>query len=845
MASQPPPIGSGAGTSASGQNKKRKNALGSRTDVSWKHGHAVDGDSRKVECKYFKSTERPSKKILSGVGKMCELIAKHGPGFKPPTFHELVKRIWCNAFEMNYVCCHFGDFDLQFSKLMWHHLYPPIGSSLSTSSGTGKEAPDTRRLGGLIRVRRHLGFIYQSPIRHSHRSLALLFYSQMNVDFSPLKNDYVLKVFDFMRKRDVIAWNTLISWYVKTERHIEAINLFWTMMKMRISPSAVSFVNLFPAVSSLGDYKIADVFYGLLLKFGREYVEDVFVVSSAIYMYAELGQLTYARLIFELCLERNTEVWNTMIGGYVQNNRPIEGINIFIQALESEKAVCDDVTLISAITAISQLQQIKMAEQLHAFVLKSMTNLPIIILNSLIVMYSRCNSVDTSFKVFHKMLERDVVSWNTMISAFTQNGLDEEALLLVCEMQNQGFMVDSVTVTALLSAASNLRCKDVGKQTHAYVIRHGIQFEGMESYLIDMYAKAGLVKTAEWIFGKTCPSDKDHATWNVMIAGYTQNGLNEKAFLILREMLEQNVTPNAVTLASILPACSSIGSIAFTKELHGFSIRHCIDQNVYVGTALVDTYSKSGAISYAENVFAITPEKNSVTYTTMMLGYGQHGMGERAISLFHTMQRSGNKPDAITFVAILSACCYTGMADEGIKIFESMEKVYKIKPSVEHYCCVTDMLGRAGRVFEAYEFVKGLGEDGNVLEIWGSLLGACRNHGYFDLGKIIAKKLLDMESQKRMAGYHVLLSNIYAEEGEWENVDKVRIQMKEKGLQKEIGCSWIEVAGFVNCFVSKDQKHCQSYDIYNILDKLTLEMKHEGYKPCYSPKLDEILKFNE
>lgn len=710
-----------------------------------------------------------------------------------------------------------------------------------TYSSTLKACAETRNLRAGKAV--HCHFLRCQS--NNHPSPSRIVYNSLLNMYSACFSDYVLKVFDVMRKRDVIAWNTLLSWYVKTERHVEAVNLFRTMMKRRIKPSAVSFVNVFPAVSSMGDCKIADVLYGLLLKFGSEYTADMFVVSSAIYMYAELGQLGYARLIFDLCSQRNTEVWNTMIGGYVQNNCYVEGISLFIGVLESGEAVCDDVTFLSALTAISQLQQIKMAEQLHAFVLKSMAVLPIIILNAIVVMYSRCNSVDTSFMVFHKMLERDVVSWNTMISAFAQNGLDEEALLLVCEMQNQGFIIDSVTVTALLSVASNLRSKYIGKQTHAYIIRHGIQFEGMESYLIDMYAKSGLVKTAEWIFKLNCPIDKDHATWNVMIAGYTQNGLNEQAFLILKEMLEQNVTPNAVTLASILPACSSIGSIAFVREIHGFSIRHCLDQNVYVGTALVDAYSKSGAINYAENVFTSTPEKNSVTYTTMISGYGQHGMVDKALILFHSMKRSGYKPDAVTFVAILSACGYTGMADEGLKIFESMEKVHKIKPSVEHYCCVTDMLGREGRVVEAYEFVKGLGEDGNVLEIWGSLLGACRNHGYFELGKVIAKKLLSMESQKGRAGYHVLLSNMYAEEGEWENVDKVRIQMKEKGLQKETGCSWVEASGFVNCFVSKDEKHSQSAEIYNILDRLTMEMKNEGYKPCYNTKLDEILEFHE
>ncbi|KAK7320243.1 hypothetical protein VNO77_29551 [Canavalia gladiata] len=681
----------------------------------------------------------------------------------------------------------------------------------------------------------------QSYSRIVYNSLLNMYSTCLPPSSTQSQHDYVLKVFRFMRKRNVVAWNTLISWYVKTNTHLRALQTFTNLIKHSITPTPVTFVNLFPAVSILGDSKIALMLYGLLLKFGTHYVNDVFAVSSAILMFADLGCHHHASTVFHRCSHKNTEVWNTLIAAYVQNNSPLQGIHIFIQALESEEAVCDAVTFLSVITAVSQLQQINLARQLHAFLLKSLTVLPIIILNAIIVMYSRCNFVDTSFKVFEKMSQRDTVSWNTIISAFVQNGLDEEALMLVCEMQKQRFAIDSVTMTALLSAASNLRNPYVGRQTHAYLIRHGIQFEGMESYLIDMYAKCGLIRTLELLFEKIRPDDSDRATWNAMIAGYAQNGLHDKAILILREALGHGVMPNAVTLASILPACSSMGSIAFARQIHGLSVRHFLDWNVYVGTALVDAYSKSGAIGYAENFFVGAPEKNSVTYTTMIMSYGQHGMGRRALTLYDSMLRSGIKPDAVTFVAILSACSYSGLVDEGLQIFESMEKVHKIKPSVEHYCCVADMLGRVGRVVEAYEFVEGLGEDGNAIEIWGSILGACKSHGYFDLGKFVAEKLLDMETEKRMAGYHVLLSNIYAEEGEWENVDRVRNQMKGKGLQKEMGCSWVEIAGCVNCFVSRDEKHPQSGEIYYILDKLTMDMKDAGYKPHRSSNVNMIL----
>lgn len=657
--------------------------------------------------------------------------------------------------------------------------------------------------------------------------------------------DVVRVVFDTMRKRNVVAWNTLVSWCVKTERYEEAVEEFITMMRMRIKPSAVSFVNVFPALSGMKDYKKAKVLYGLLIRMGSEYVNDLFVVSSAIFMFSELGCLDFARKIFDLCLERSTEVWNTMIGGYVQNNLSAEATELFLQAIQSEQAVLDEVTFLSALTAVSQLQQLELAQQLHAFTIKNLRKMPIFIKNALIVMYSRCDFIEISFKIFHEMLERDVVSWNTMISSFVQNGLDDEALMLVYEMQKQGFTIDSVTATALLSAASNIRNPHIGKQTHAYLIRHGIEFEGIDSYLIDMYAKSGLVRISQLLFEKNHTHDTDLATWNSMIAGYTQNELTEEAFVVLRLMIEQSLVPNAVTLASIIPACNPLGNIDLGKQLHGFSVRHYLDQNVFVATALIDMYSKSGAITYAENVFSETAEKNSVTYTTMILGYGQHGMGERALSLYYSMQGYGIKPDAITFVAVLSACSYAGLVDEGLHIFQSMRKDYVIQPLTVHYCCVADILGRAGRVVEAYEFVKGLGEEGNVPEIWGSLLGACRIHDQYELGKVVAEKLLHMEVGNGNTGYHVLLSNMHAEEGKWENFDKVRKQMREKGFRKETGCSWIEISGLVNYFVSRDQEHPRCDEIYNILRELSKEMKAVVYKPCLSSNLDGISESDE
>lgn len=640
----------------------------------------------------------------------------------------------------------------------------------------------------------------------------------------------VCRVFDSIRKKqNVVAWNIIISWYVKRERFERAWEHFVMLVKTGLRPSVVSFVNVFPAIR---DVLSTNVVYGLLVKMGGEYVNDMFAVSSAIFVYSELGQLDSARKVFDQCIVRNAEVWNTMIGAYVQNNCPMEALELFVKAsLESEcdnnGVVVDDVSFLSGITAVSQLQQLDLAKWMHAYTIKKLSVLSVMVLNAIVVMYSRCSSVEPAFKVFSVMRERDNVSWNTMISAFVQNGFDDEGLMLVYEMQKQGFVIDSVTVTALLSAASNLRNLQVGKQTHAYLLRHEIQFEGMESYLIDMYSKSGLIKAAEALFETNCSHSRDQATWNSMIAGNTQNGLSEKAFIVLRHMLGKSVLPNEVTLASILPACNLMGSSALGKQLHAFAIRNYLDQNVFVGSALVDMYSKLGSIHCAEYVFANALERNSVTYTNMILGYGQHGMGEEAIKLFHSMSECGVKPDPITMVAILSACSYTGLVEKGLEIFKTMERDHGIRPSSQHYCCVTDMLGRAGRVVEAYEFVKELGDEGNVLGIWGSLLAACRLHGEFQLAKIVADKYLELDKENSMTGYRVLLSNIFAEEENWESVNRVR----GNGLMKEVGCSWIDIAGYVNCFASRDQKHPKSDNIYKMMEELCTNMEDAGYRP--------------
>lgn len=596
-----------------------------------------------------------------------------------------------------------------------------------------------------------------------------------------------------MPKRNAVSWNTLFGWYVKTGRPQEALELFARMLEDGIKPTPVSFVNVFPAAAG-DDPSWSFVLYGLLVKQGMEYVNDLFVVSSAIAMFSELRDVQSAWRVFEYTSKKNTEVWNTMITGYVHNGKFAEAVGLFIRLLGSKEVPLDVVTFLSALTAASQSQDARLGQQLHGYLIKvKHTHLPVILGNALVVMYSRCSNVQTAFELFDRLPEKDIVSWNTMITAFVQNGFDLEGLLLVYQMQKSGFAADSVTLTAVLSAASNTGDLQFGKQAHGYLIRHGIEGEGLESYLIDMYTKSGQIEKAQRVFDGYSNIKRDEVTWNAMIAGYTQSGQPEQAILAFREMLEAGLEPTSVTLASVLPACDPIGGGLYAgKQIHCFAVRHWFDTNVFVGTALVDMYSKCGKISSAEHVFAGMIEKSTVSYTTMISGLGQHGFGERALSLFYSMQEEGLKPDAVTFLAAISACNYSGLVDEGLAIYSSMG-TFGVAVTPQHHCCIVDMLAKAGRVEEAYEFLEGLGEEGNFISIWGSLLTSCKSQDKQELVKLVMERLLCIERKYGHAGYNVLLSHIFAAESNWSSVDSLRKEMRLRGLRKMAGSSWIEV----------------------------------------------------
>jgi pentatricopeptide repeat protein len=292
-----------------------------------------------------------------------------------------------------------------------------------------------------------------------------------------------------------------------------------------------------------------------------------------------------------------------------------------------------------------------------------------------------------------------------------------------------------------------------------------------------------------------------------------------------------------VTISCVLPACAILAALQQGKEIHNYAIKRELRSNVSVGSALVDMYGKCGDVEIARKVFDKMNKRDVILWTSLIAGYGMHGYGEDALALFHHMERTNLKPDHVTFVALLSACSHAGLINEGWQCFDRMKIEYRITPLVEHYACMVDLLGRSGHLDEAYEFIKKMPIEPSS-GVWGALLGACRVHCNVHLAEIVAEHLFEMEPGN--PGFYVLLSNIYAAVGRRDGVHEVRSMMKERGVKKMPGCSWIELNNKVHAFIAGDKSHPRLEEIHATLENLVQQLKEEGYSPDTRFVLDDV-----
>ncbi|KAJ7559475.1 hypothetical protein O6H91_04G086500 [Diphasiastrum complanatum] len=484
-------------------------------------------------------------------------------------------------------------------------------------------------------------------------------------------------------------------------------------------------------------------------------------------------------------------------------------------------------TFVSVLKACASLGELEEGMRLHKHITDGECEIDVFVGSSLVDMYAKCGRIDDALEVFNEMPVHNVVSWSAMISGCVKCGQAEKALGLYKQMRQEDVEPDNVTFMAVVNACASLEALEEGRHLHSEIILYSYDSDFfLASSLVDMYCKCGSIEDASRIFNKLPAHDV--VSWSAMVAGYVKCEESEKALQLFQQMQKERIAPNSVTFLGALNACSSLPSLKEGRRIHACVIQSHLEVDTFVGNGLVDMYAKCGSIEDACRVFNHMSTRTLISWNAMILGYGLHGLGYEAVKLLEQMCEEVGEMNDSTFVGLLSACSHAGLIDHGHYYFESMAPVYDVLPTVRHYTCLTDLLGRFGLLDEAEELLNGMCCEPDVW-VWTALLGACRVHGDLERGERAAKQVLLLDPDCS-SGY-VLLSNIYADAGKSNTSAYLQQLRKSRGVHKQPGCTWIEMNDELHAFIANDKEHPQLKEIWEKLSSLSKQMEEAGYSP--------------
>ncbi|KAG9445720.1 hypothetical protein H6P81_011848 [Aristolochia fimbriata] len=584
------------------------------------------------------------------------------------------------------------------------------------------------------------------------------------------------QLFDEISVRNVYAWTVLISTYATMGLFELGSKLFCQMLSEGVQPNCFTLSSVFKCCAGDGNLRMGKKIHGWILRHGIEF--DIVLENSILDLFVKSGAFNYAQRVFELMSEKDTVSWNIMISAFLM-----------------------------------------------------------------------VGDIDKSMDLFRKLPYPDTASWNTIISGHMQHGLDRRALELLYEMGRASPRFNKLTFSVALGLAAALALLDLGKEVHARLLRTGFVSESfLRVSLIDMYCKCMKVETAATIFYDTCqhPANMEITTmhkseniilWSSMISGYVQNGRSEDALNLFRVMLQKGIKISPFTLTSIASACADAGTLEQGRQIHGAVEKCGPKSDVVLASAIIDMYSKCGSIEDAQAFFHRTSDRNIVLWTSIIHGCALHGQASDAIRLFELMLKENIMPNEVSFVGVLSACAHSGLVKEGQKYFKSMQEDYGITPGVEHLTCMVDLFGRAGQLLEAKDFIRFSGIS-HCSVAWRALLSACRIHKNFDMGTWVSERLVQLEPSS--VGSYVLLSNMCAMTKKWDESTKMRSLMRDRGIKKDPGQSWIQLKSEVHTFVAGDQSHAKKDEIYTYLEMLIGRIKSIGYSTDVHSVLQDV-----
>ncbi|KAL1346673.1 hypothetical protein HN51_020264 [Arachis hypogaea] len=534
----------------------------------------------------------------------------------------------------------------------------------------------------------------------------------------------------------------------------------------------------------------------------------------------------YAKRVFSQSKNPNIYLFNTMIRGTVSNDSFDDAV-LFYNSMRSAGFLPDNYTFTFVLKACARLADFPFGVKLHSLVVKMGFDCDVFVKTSLVCLYSKCGYLKDARKVFDDIPEKNVVSWTAIICGYIGCGLHKEAVGLFRELLEVGVKPDNFTLVRVLYSCSQLGDLASGEWIDKYITESGFHRNVFVlTSLVDMYAKCGSMEKARQVFDGMV--ERDIVCWSAMIQGYASNGLPKEALDLFFEMQRENLRPDCYAMVGVLSACARLGALELGNWAKGLLDADEFLSNPVLGTALIDFYAKCGSIAQAVDIFRMMKGKDHVVFNAIISGLAMNGHVRATFGVFGQMEKYGIQPDGNTFVGLLCGCVHAGLVNDGRRYFDSMSHVFSLCPTIEHYGCMVDLLSRAGLLVEAHNLIKSMPMKPNTI-VLGALLGGCRLHRDTKLAEPVLKQLIELEPWN--SGHYVLLSNIYSASRRWDEAEKVRLTLNEKGMQKLPGCSWVEVDGVVHEFLVGDTSHPMSQKIYEKLESLFKELREVGYSP--------------
>lgn len=524
------------------------------------------------------------------------------------------------------------------------------------------------------------------------------------------------------------------------------------------------------------------------------------------------------------------------------------------------------------IRSCAQRSDIDAGQKLHAAAVTSgLLVLPHLFVGNLVTqMYAACGDVISARKVFAEIppTYKDAADWTTLMDCHSSGGAELEALRLFVLMRNDGVPVDHIVMVSLFGTCAKVGNSAFGIQGHGCMIKMGLGFFlKARNAAMDMYVKCGLMDCAKMVFdempnrtvvswtvllwgvmkweglekGKKLFDEmpkRNEIAWTVMIARHVENGLTREAFKLLAEMVfDYGLSlDSSSSLRAILSSCTQSGDVVIGQWLHSYALKSTMDasRDVKFGTALLDMYAKCGRINTAIRVFESMEKKNVITWNAMLSGLAMHGKGALVSDMFDQMLEENIEPNDVTFTALLSACSHSGLVDEGRRLFHTLENTCSIRPSMENYASMVDLLGRSGYLQEAEAVIRSMPMKPNEV-VLGSLLAACSSHEAHEMGECLVKDLNRMFPHN--TDHHILVSNMYANSGKKAKADSFRRNLRERGIKKQPGTSTMYINGQIHQFTAGERSHPQIKEVYSKLDEMIGRLKVSGYVPDISSQI--------